>query len=278
MSNHRKRNEDGTISIDAVISITIFMLSILAIMMFSLIAQTQSMIQFALGQTAKEISGYYYMLDKIGLTQITSGKTQEAEDVDAVISNVFDFSTDIDSARQDAQQLIEYSKDLDNLDIQEMKNLSNVTIADIEKTKNDAKVLKASIEKVGEDPVGQLKAIYSVFAKTMLNKGLSYIIAPCVCRALMPRYLGGDREKANEKLKTMGIENGLEGLDFSQTELLADGRSIKLIVIYRLNPETATLGMLKLPGELGIPVRQVACTAAWIKPDGQNTILVKDTK
>lgn len=53
-----KRKEKGAFAIEAVIGITLFMLTIIAIMFMSVIIRVQANMQYALGQTAKEMSGY----------------------------------------------------------------------------------------------------------------------------------------------------------------------------------------------------------------------------
>ena len=279
--------ENGAFSIEAVIGITFFMLAIIAIMFISMIVKIQSTMQYALSQTAKEISGYYYLLDKTGLTKLTSGVTDDAavEKINNAVTHVIEFSGGFEDTKTEAEDLIRKINDK-SIDLAGIENSGESIKENATKLKSQADTLKADLELLKDDPAGQLKGIFSVFAKTMANKGLSYYIAPYVCKAIMPRYLAGDKEKSDKMLETMGIQrtingvetSGIDSLDFSQTELLADGRSIKLVVIYKVNPEKMTFGFVKLPEEQWLIFRQTACTAAWIAPDGKNTLSLADAE
>lgn len=273
--------ENGAIAIEAVIGLTFFMITIIAIMFMAMVIKVQSTMQYALGQTAKEISGYYYLLDKTGLTKVTAGgNSDKTKNVDEAIGHVIDFSSKTGNAIKEGEEFVS-SVTSDELDLtslpSDIKNIGNQA-SEVYAAANN---LTKDFDTLSEDPAGQLKNIFSVFAKTMTNKALSYYIAPHVCRAIMPRYLAGDKDSSNNMLESMGVKlenkTGLESLDFSQSELLADGRSIKLVVIYKINPEKITMGFVKLPEDKWPVFRQTACTAAWIAPDGKNTLTVKDT-
>ena len=95
------KDERAEFAIDAIFGITFFMISLIALMFMSLIIRIQSNMQYALGQTAKEISGYYYLADKIGLAAVTSG-SGGAQDVDSTINSVMDF---MGSAEQSGKKL-----------------------------------------------------------------------------------------------------------------------------------------------------------------------------
>lgn len=275
------QNESGAMSIESVIGMTFFTLAIIAIMFISMIIKVQSTMQYALSQTAKEISGYYYLLDKTGLTKLASGTNTNAqaaaENVNTVIGDVIDFSHKGSDAFEDAESLVNsvQNNEIDLSTLPKLKGDIQNQQENLEKLSQAADKMVMDFEMLKDDPAGQLKGIFSVFAKTMINKGLSYYIAPHVCRAIMPRYLAGDTESSNKMLEAMGValegRTGMDSLDFTQTQLLADGRSIKLVVIYKINPEKMTLGFVKLPQEQWPVFRQTACTAAWIYPDGENT-------
>ena len=76
-----------------------------------------------------------------------------------------------------------------------------------------------------------------------------------------PKYLTeGD---VDEYLKDYGIVHGLNDLDFGDSSLLDDGRSIKIAVVYKVNTKRLTFGLV----DTDIMLRQVAITAAWVTPN-----------
>lgn len=257
------KNEDGAFAIDAIFGITLFMISILSIMFMVMIVRVQSSVQYALGQTAKEISGYYYLIDKIGLANMTAEK--DTSGINTTIGYVIDFA----DAGKDMSEDLTKINITDGLSAEELKILQDQK-ASAEQLADIGKKLGNQVKTLSKDPKSQIVALLSVFA----NKAISHYIAPYVCQAIMPRYMAGDLESTNEMLESVGVEGGLAGMDFTHSELLKDGRSIKLVVVYKLNPEKITFGMVK---NSEMTFRQVASTAAWVVPKG-NLKALKDIK
>lgn len=256
------RNEHGALAIEAIFGITIFLITILSIMFLTLIIRLQANMQYALGQTAKEISGYYYLLDKVGIAAATAGGSgADVSEINKTIGYVLDFS---DSASNVANGVNDSGILDGSIDYESLKKIPLDEIATLHETADN---IGAQLELLEADPKGQITAVLSVFAKTMLNKGLSYYVAPMVCRAIMPRYLGGNKESTNKMLASVGIEGGINAIDFSGSQLLTDNRSIKLVAAYEVDLADFTFGLVHKT----LVFRQVASTAAWIAPDGTNT-------
>lgn len=67
---------------------------------------------------------------------------------------------------------------------------------------------------------------------------------------------GGDEAKADSMLKSMNVEKGLEGLDFSKSEIV-DSKYIKVVLKYQLNYEFQI-------AELGkVDVKQESLSKLW---------------
>lgn len=258
------KNEDGAFAIDAIFGITLFMISILSIMFMVMIVRVQSSVQYALGQTAKEISGYYYLIDKVGLAKFTAEKN--TSEINTTIGYVLDFA----DAGKDMSEDLTKINITDGLSSKELEILKDQK-ASAEQLADIGRKLGNQVKTLSKDPKSQIVALLSVFA----NKAISHYIAPYVCQAIMPRYMAGDLESTNEMLESVGVEGGLAGMDFTHSELLKDGRSIKLVVVYKLNPEKITFGMVK---NSEMTFRQVVSTAAWVVPNGNSLKALKDIK
>lgn len=262
------KNEKGAFSVDAILGLTFFMLTILALMFVSMIIRVQSTVQYALGQTAKEISGYYYLMDKFGLASISSGANSAAtdkniSDLNNTIGSIIEFTGDIDN--------VAGSIDFDDGLISSVKDYA--TEDNLEKLQSDAQELGKNLKTYTEKgtAIDQLKAVIQVFGKSLINRGFSYHVAPLVCEALMPKYLSSDGD-LNAFYEKTGINP--DSIDFRDSQLLLDGRSIKLVVEYDIDTEKLTFGMIK--GKLHF--RQVATTAAWIRPNGDSQKKIADIK
>lgn len=266
-----KNSEQGAIAIEALISLTFFLLAILAIMFMSLMVRLQANMQYALDQTAKEISGYYYLVDKMGLAGLTSGVVGEDtqkknENLNQAIGTVVSFSEKANPAGADID--FEYG-----VSFEEITNAGD----DIHQLAIQGQKLKNEVSAITKDPKGQVQAVLLVCTKSAIQGGLSKFVAPFICQNTMPKYLVSSssgnsgksvNERANEMLENAGIPGGLDGnsVSFTHSELLADGRSIKLVVVYQVDSEKLTLEMVK--GQK-FTFKQVASTAAWVVPEGE---------
>lgn len=275
------KEENGEFAIDAIFGITFFMISLIAIMFMAVIIRVQSNIQYALGQTAKEISGYYYLVDKLGLASATAGTNNENTGVDNTIQSVIDFSGSAKNVATQAGQTVQSIKentDIEKMDFQDyvdfysdeggIKNDTEELKKAIKAAKEDADKVGATLKTLASDPKGQAKQVLTVFAKTAANRAVNYYIAPFVCEALMPKYLtSGNYDTIDEYYEAIGISN----VNFQGTQFLTDRRSIKIQITYDLDLEKYTLGFVKNT----ITFRQTASTAAWVRPDGKNLVALK---
>lgn len=261
-----RKREQGAFAVEAVLGLTFFMLAILGLMMVSLIIRVESNLQYAVDQTAKELSSYYYILDAVGVAKYTSGEagtaaSEEVEKVNTLINNVMDFSGTVESAGNDIQSL-------ESMGIEEISAIAN----DYGKLHDSAEEMWKSVEGMAEDPKGQVKACISFFAHSLGNAAMSYYVTPFLCRMLMPKYLAGTKKETDRYLESVGIEGGLEAIDFTHSSLLADGRTIRVVAIYKLNTKSITFGMI----DADLYLHQTAVTAAWITPNDDTLKSISD--
>lgn len=272
--NRKKRRAAGAISIEAVLSLTIFMMTILALLMGTMLIRAQAAMQYALNQTAKEISGYFYLLDKFGVASIISGKETDSaaaniQQLNDSIGHIVSFSADV---KDDANNIKEeFKEDFENLkkgdltpdDIERIKNIGadekDKLEEEFEIIKNDLKELKSADKKL------MLKGILQVFTRAMINTGLSKYVTPWVCKALMPKYLSVKDEESF--YNAAGIDP--ESIRFDGSKILEDGRTISLVVHYDVDASKLTLGFYKKK----LHFRQVASTCAWVRANASGSIV-----
>ncbi len=63
----RKQNERGSFTIEAILSLSIFMFAFMAIVSLATIAKVESTTQYAIDQVAKEVAQYYYIAERVGM-------------------------------------------------------------------------------------------------------------------------------------------------------------------------------------------------------------------
>ena len=251
------KDETAEFAIDAILGITFFMITLIAIMFMALIIRVQSNIQYALGQTAKEISGYYYLVDKLGFAAISAGSIDDKTDVDNVLKNVMDFSESTSNTVSSFQSFSIKDDDLTTIK-EQAKNVES----NIQASAESFNKMKSSIECLNAGSVSQ---VLSVFAKTGVNRVVSTLLAPIICEKMMPKYLSAKKySNIRDYYTAVGIDP--DSVKFTGSQFLADKRSIKIQITYDLDVSKYTLGFVTTP----ITFHQAASTAAWVRPDGTN--------
>lgn len=255
-----REKETGAIAIEASIGIFFFLLSICCVMFFGQFARLESQMQYAVNQTAKELSMYYYVLDALDLAQYTSDANKSGknrEDLNKTINAFSAFMGDVGDS---------LSIDWDFSSIEKAGD-------SIEKGKEAATSLYSSggqlfeqLKVLGDDPIGKIKVILRI----IISAGKNRVVAPLLCREFLPKYISeGD---VDEYLQSFGVVHGIDDLDFSYSSILDDGRSIKIAVVYKVNTKRLTFGLV----DTDIMLKQVAVTAAWVTPGKEkdlNTIV-----
>ena len=262
----QRKNERGAAAIEAVLGITFFMLSILALLMTSVIVRVESKMQYALDQTARELATDYYLLDAVGIAQLTSGTSgRSVEETNKLINNVINFSGTVDDTIGDASSAL--SDGWENVSLEDLENFAGGA----EEAAGLAQDIGNGLETLADDPAGQVKAIINVFAHTLGNRVLSYYVTPLLCKMLVPKYIAQNATDTNKWFKSVGVKVGedesesvgLDVINFTQSSLLADGRTVELVAVYPLDLKMLTFGII----DKQLVLRQTASTAAWVTPN-----------
>ena len=265
--NRKKRREAGAIAIEAILSLSIFIMAILALMMGAMLVRAQSAMQYALDQTAKEVSGYFYLLDKIGVASMISGEetdtaTAGLAKLNGSIEDIINFSGSVKDEAQELSATAEnaISGSLTDEDIARIQGLGDDYTAlhgELNNIRDDLRALRNGDKKL------MFKSILQVFSRTLINKSFSYLVTPLVCEALVPKYLtSGD-------LDAFYRESGIHDIRFEGSEILADGRSINLVCTYKVDASRLTLGFYRKD----LQFVQVASTAAWVRPNSSGSLV-----
>ena len=244
-----QKGERGSFTIEAILSLTIFMFAFFAIVSLATIAKVESTTQYAIDQIAKEVAQYYYIAERMGVAN-TKEDPAEAKKVDDTIDAFLNFtnkSTDVVNNYSG----VSTSDFLSGIDVNGIKN-------DATEVANAAQDVYNNFSTLLEDPVGIVKALASMLAQTVGNELVSRFITQPICKALMPRYITSNGD-ADETLRKMGVVNGLDGLDFRMSSFLRDKRSINIVLVYQI--EVNGFGIF----DQTLVIKQTASTAAWVK-------------
>lgn len=246
-------NEKGSFTIEAIMSLSIFMFAFVTIISLAAVAKAESTTQYAINQVAKEISRYCYIADRAAIAaglnpDITPKSNETIDNVDGAIQSVFDFTDTFSSSLPGEPS---------NINAQLTELLSGNNAGDFEAISNAAQNVYSSFGPIMDDPKGAISALVEVVAKKGSSAFISRVIAQPMCKTLVPKYITSNGD-ADATLEKMGVVNGLNGLNFSMSSFLMDGRTINVVVVYQI--KVYGFGIF----DQTIVVKQTASTAAWI--------------
>lgn len=262
----RVRNEGGSITVEATISLTAFMFAIVTILTIVNICIVQARISYALNSTAKEISQYSYLYSLTGLNDAQkaaydNGK-QSTEKVVSVLSDVNEVYNEI----QNLQAIGETKVSVNNID--SILSAWDSAAGSAEKIENAGSSLENTLSDIASDPKNLMFGLVKMAASETMDLAKSRLIAAPLAKVMMKKHLvnekGGD---VNAYLKFLRVVPGasgsyLDGLDFSQSHLFPNGsNSIKINVSYDVKL------IALLPIDFKFHFNQSAVTCGWSAGD-----------
>ncbi len=243
----RKDNESGAIVIEATISLTAFVFAIFTILSIVNIFYIQAKMSVALDSAAKEISQYSYLYYKLGIDQLDSSLHAGTEDSRATVEQTIDGVGSLLDSLSDASNSIE-TGDFESLVSAIDSGASNVD-----------SLVTMYADKIADDPKGFIIGMGKM-AGDELKEEVKVILGQVLAKAFMKKnlmaYQGDDPDQF---LRRYRVVDGMAGLDFDYTALMAYGTSnqIQLVVTY----DVEVIKLLNI--DFTFKFRQCAKTTAW---------------
>jgi len=258
----RKENESGMMVVEAVLSFTVFIVVVSAIVYLITIFTLHNKVQFAINATAHEMASYTYLYQAAGLREADKGIAADGEKYVGAID---------DTAGQIADtlnQIETLGKDFDNI--------STLDPSQIQKTIDDLKAVgssgKESVNKVvslvsnpNDLMVGVIYMAFSA-ATTEVKK----VFASAAATVASKKYLEQGSADADVYLKSMGVRDGYAGLDFSNSTMFCDSnyRLIDIVVEYDVDLSFARL----LIPEAKLHMVQRVTISGWLGGDEKKSL------
>lgn len=250
-----KENESGMMVVEAVLSFTIFILVVSAIVYLITIFTLHNKIQFAINSTAHEMASYTYLYQAAGLREADKGIAADGQKYVGAIDDT-------------ANQIADMLNQIETLS-EDVGNISTLDASQIQKTIDDLKAAGSS----GKESVNKVVSLVSnpndlmvgviYMAFSAATTEVKRIFAGAAATVASKKYLEQGDKDADAYLKGMGVTDGYAGLDFSNSTMFCDQdyRLIDIVVEYdvdlsfvRLLIPEAKLHMVQrvtIPGWLG---------------------------
>ncbi|MBR4082980.1 MAG: pilus assembly protein [Lachnospiraceae bacterium] len=267
MTNEKKKQEAGMITVEAVLSLVPFILVIMGIISFINVFMVHNKIQYAIYQVGSELSAYTYFYEALAVRnaekEFQGDADKETEEIDKAIDDTMGFIGQIDTLSTSVDNASK--SDLSNI----KENLDNVK-TEIGNTKEAGKEAVSSVKNLLSDPKDMARNVVYLVLEVALDEGKTWVLGE-VSRAMISGYLDSSFSPSNpmtadEYLRWMGVENGVDGLVFDNSKLFADEekKMIDIVVEYDLKISFFKL-FLKDPT---VHVVQRCAVPAWLDGDG----------
>lgn len=202
---HQKQ-EKGSLTVEAVLFLTIFLMAFLTIINFGKLARAQIVVQHAINDSALQISQYSYVLTKAGLidpmVSTANGAKQIRSDANQIIGAVNEFSDAVDGVTS-----------------------GSVTEGDVDQLLAAVSDAQGAIDIATgyfKNPKGLFTGLMAL-AKDDIERRASMLIVSRIAESQVEAYFEEITDDPDAYLENLGIVGGMDGLDFSESEYVAGG-------------------------------------------------------
>ena len=264
MDHDEKNNQDGLITVEAILSLVPFIIAILGIISFINIYMVHNKVQYALHQMGAELSGYTYFYEALGLR---SANTQFDNDVHENTQNITTAMDQLDEFMTQVGEFEDSYHEVKNGDVTALENVYTNGQNVYESGKN----LPGTGSKFIRDPKMLLRELIYFAAGKGVDSFKTFLVGTAA-KPLMNAYLdesfadfGG--ATADEYLRRFGVKNGIDGMSFDNSTMFTaedNHRTIDIVVEYKIEIYILKL-FFKDPT---ITVVQRCVIPAWLDGDG----------
>lgn len=242
-----ERKEQGAVVVEAIISMTTFVFTILIILSVADIAYVQSKIAVALNSAAGEMSQYCYLYYKFQLDDANAKASEGTETAAKTVEDTVQGLGQMMDSFGEAGSDFEEGNFIDAFE----------QIASGEKTAN--KTVTNLVNTVAEDPKGFLVGMGKLAGRE-ITEAVKVYLGQFMAKAFMAKNLKSFADDEPDRfLRKLHVVDGLDGLDFHYTSLMAYGASneIHLVCTYQVQ----VIRLLNI--DFKFTFRQSAKTLAW---------------
>lgn len=255
------KKENGSVTIEATISLSAFMFAIVTLLTIVNICIVQAKVSYAINTTAREISQYSYLYSLTGLNdrekEIAEAGKVQTQDLSSVLSDVNTVYNEIENLGNTGNQSFDNIEDI-------MSAWDDVS-GSVENIQGAGSSIKSSIENIAKDPKNLLFGIAKLGATEVFDLAKSRLIAEPLAKVMCKKNLVDEKDgDVDAYLKFLGVVPSasgsyIDGLDFSKSSLFPYGSSeIRINVSYDVKV------IALLPIDFHFHFNQTAITHGWL--------------
>lgn len=226
-------DDSGAIVIEATVSLSVFMFAIVVVLSIVNICYAQMKMGVAVNQTAKELSQYGYLYNRMGLDE----KQQELVKKGEESKNLIDDTTESLVGIMDGMKSI--GDTAKNVRIDNLSDSAKSISSNWKSIKDDAGEVKDNVSEVLDDPKKFALGLLALGGDTIVEKAKTQLLVAPFSKYMFKRTLksneNADSEPFLQKLRIVPNKTYLDGLDFSDSCFCKDGKhEINVVVKYKV--------------------------------------------
>ncbi len=201
------KTKNGSLTLETAVALPAYIFVILGMIFFMRVIYIHGTMQHALNETANIFSNSSYLY------------TVTLKGNDEKIENYLD-----DGGNKFEEHL--------NTVVNAVSSITNAVDA---KSNNQSGNVENMINEVAENPKSEVLSVVSLIAKGAYANAKSNLFKP-ILTLFVGNYLKGENQSGDQKLRGLNVVDGIKGLDFSESKLLADRKNIEIVVRYKIKP------------------------------------------
>lgn len=227
-------DNSGAIVIEATVSLSVFMFAIVVVLSIVNICYAQMKMGVAVNQTAKELSQYGYLYDRMGLAKEQQELVKKGEES----KNLIDDTTGSLVGIMDGMKSM--GDTAKNVSIDNLSDSAKSISSNWKSIKDDAGEVKDNVSEVLDDPKKFALGLLALGGDTIVEKAKTQLLVVPFSKYMFKRTLksneNADSEPFLQKLRIVPSGNSyIDGLDFSESCFCKDGKhEINVVVKYKI--------------------------------------------
>ena len=209
----KKGTDRGSLTVEALLFLIPFMLAFLTVVNAGRFVQTEMLMHHAITQTAKQISAYGYVLTKTKGTETMINTNKKSAEF-----------------KEETQKTVDYVKKFSD-------SVSDFAAGgDLQDVIDSRDEAQTQLSEYFSDPDALASGVMSVMKSGMENSVKTYLVGE-LAKASIKNSVGKITDDVDTYLENVGIVDGLDGLDFSQSKWMSvtEGKGdVKIVVTYTM--------------------------------------------
>lgn len=229
----RWKNQRGSITVEATISLTVFMFFIITILSLINICRVQAKVAVAINSAAKEVSQYSYFYGLSGLHAAHSALGNAASEAEETINNVVSNTNELYNS---IQTIAETGANTNIENPGDVLSSWDTIMSEVRAGRANVDTLEQQIGDICSDPKKMILGIGKIFVSEAIDETVSRFLAPPIAKTLCKKHFTEDiYNDPDAYLKSLGVVGGLDGIDFSNSKLFPGGENkIEFVAVYKV--------------------------------------------